>query len=98
MDGYVVVEGPIEDEAFFADLKVKDPRVEVIPQDHFEGAQDFLQAVVPLSATLTPLLVAYFRDKTARARARAFVKDGQKRRLSGYTAAEVERILKADGS
>jgi hypothetical protein len=98
MDGYVVVEGPTEDEAFFADLKAKDPRVEVIPQDQFEGAQDVLQAVVPLSATLTPLLVAYFRDKTARAKARVFVKDGRKVRLSGYTAVEVEKILKADAS
>ncbi|GAA2615783.1 hypothetical protein GCM10010304_81420 [Streptomyces roseoviolaceus] len=98
MDRYVVVEGPIEDEAFFADLKVKDERVEVIPQDHFEGAQGVLQVVVPLSAGLTPLIVAYFRDKTARAKARVFVKDGKKVRLAGYTAAEIEQILKADES
>jgi hypothetical protein len=98
MDSYVVIEGPTEDEVFFADLKAKDPRVEVILQDHFEGAQEVVQAVVPLTATLMPVLVAYFRDKTARAKARCFVKDGRKVQLSGYTAAEVEQILKGDGS
>jgi hypothetical protein len=73
MDSYVVIEGPTEDEVFFADLKAKDPRVEVILQDHFEGAQEVVQAVVPLT-------------------------DGRKVQLSGYTAAEVEQILKGDGS
>ena len=97
MDSYVMVEGPTEDEALFADLKAKDPRVEVILEEHFEGAQDVLQAVVPLTGALLPVLVEYFRDKTARAKGRRFVKDGQKYELSGYTAAEIEQILKGNG-
>ncbi len=95
MGGDVVIEAPTADKEYFENLQRTNPGVEIVEIDRFEGLPEVIQVVVPVTASLVPVLVAYFKDKTARAKARILVKDGRKLRLPGYSAREVAAILKS---
>jgi hypothetical protein len=89
----VVIQAPAEDVKFFDRLKEQGAEVEVVEVDRFEGLAEIVQVVVTLTAAVTPLLIAYFKEQTATAKHRSLVKNGKKIRLNGYSAEEVNKIL-----
>jgi hypothetical protein len=95
-DSELIVEAPIEDREFFLTLKADVPAVDIIEPERFAGLPEIIQVVVPLTASLVPIMVAYFSEKSEIAKARLFIKDGKKVRLAGYSPEEIERILKAE--
>jgi hypothetical protein len=74
----VMIQAPAEDAAFFEELRQKGVNVEVIEVERFEGLSEVIQAVVTLTAAVTPLLIAYFKENTARAKNRMVIVDGKK--------------------
>jgi hypothetical protein len=94
----VMIQAPAEDAAFFDELRQKGVNVEVIEVKRFEGLSEVIQAVVTLTAAVTPLLIAYFKENTSRAKNRLIIVDGKKIRLGGYSAEDVEKLLRSKPS
>ena len=89
----IVIQAPAEDADFFEELRRQGANVEVVEVNRFEGLSEVVQAVVTITAAVTPLLIAYFKQDTARAKSRMVIIDGKKMRLSGYSAEDVEKLL-----
>ena len=92
----IVIQALKEDREFFERLRSKADNVEIIEMDRFEGLSEVIQVVVSITATITPIIVAYFKEQTQRAKNRVLIKDGRKLRLQGYSADEIERLLSND--
>jgi hypothetical protein len=92
----VMIQAPAEDVEYFEQLQKQGAEVEVFGVDRFEGLAEIVQVAVTLTAAITPLLVTYFKEQTARAKNRMVIIDGKKIRLNGYAAEEVEKLLNAD--
>ena len=90
----VLIQAPAEDAKFFDRLKDQGAEVQFFEVDRFEGLSEIVQVVVTLTAAVTPLLVAYFKEQTANAKNRMVIIDGKKIRLNGYSANEVEKLLR----
>ena len=91
----VMIQAPAEDAAFFDELRKKGVNVEVIELERFEGLSEVIQAVVTITAAVMPLLIAYFKENTSRAKNRLIIVNGKKIRLGGYSAEDAEKLLRS---
>jgi hypothetical protein len=91
----VMIQAPVEDADFFEKLRQQGVNVEVFEVERFEGLSEVIQAVVTITAAITPLLIAYLKEDTSRAKNRLIIVDGKKIRLSGYSAEDAEKLLKS---
>src|SRR5205809_7141646 len=90
----LLIQAPAEDRKYFEEFKEKNNvDVEFVDVDRFDALQDIIQVIIPFTAALTPILVAYFTEKSVRAKSRKLIKDGKKVVMDGYGAEEVTEIL-----
>ena len=90
----LLIQAPVEDSEFFDQLKHQGESVELFEVKRFEGLSEIVQVGIQITTALMPLLIAYFKERTERAKGRMVIINGRKIRMSGFSEEEIRKILR----
>ncbi|MCX2429846.1 hypothetical protein [Pedobacter sp. GR22-10] len=88
-----LLEVPISDKPFLEDLQKQGHEIEIVETSNLQGINEIVEAIVKLSAALTPILALFLSKKSSSSGQKKITIDGKKKVFENYTAKEIQKLL-----